>query len=326
VPDTALPPPPRFATGSEPRRHSRWLAPLAAAAVVLAVVGSVLGLESGSGHRSPQQAAGPSTVATSPTAARTSLASPSVAIRMAATDGETYGVGMPVVAYFAKRFGNAQPFAAATSVTVDGKPVQAAWYFELSGAKGYPIAGHLRMRDYWPAHADVHVAIAANAITRAVSLDFHTGARTVAIVSDAKHELSVTSDGKTLGSFPVSLGTAATPTEHGIKVIMAKRPSICLSGPGFAGCGIKYAQQLTNSGEYLIAAPWNPGVKGRWDSSNGCTNLTTGDARFLYEALRVGDVVQYLDTNGPAMQAGGGFGDWNVPWSVWLKGGLIPTG
>jgi hypothetical protein len=41
--------------------------------------------------------------------------------------------------------------------------------------------------------------------------------------------------------------------------------------------------------------------------------------------LRVGDVVEYPNTSGPAMQAGTGYGDWDVPWSTWRAGGLVPT-
>ncbi len=326
VPDGAMPPPPRFATaGAAPRRHGRWLAPLAAAAVVLAVVGTVLGLQSGSGHHGQQPVAGPSGRQTSPPVLQTSATAAPVDIRMVPVDGATYGVGMPVVAYFSQRFSSAKPLVAATSVTVSGKPVHAAWYFEKSAKPGYPVEGHLRMRDYWPAHVDVHVTVAANAITPATTVNFHTGARTIAVVEDAKHQMVVTSDDKSLGVFPVSLGTDSTPTGRGTKVIMAKQPSICLSGPGFHGCGIKYAQQLTFSGEYLIAAPWNAAL-GLRDTSNGCTNLTSADAEYLYRHLRVGDVVKYPDTTGPMMQVAGGLGDWNVPWAVWLKGGLIPTG
>ena len=319
VRDDAPLPAPRFLDEARPHRR-RWLAPVAAAAAVLAVAGSVLGLQAASDDTTPTPAAGHSSTPP-PVAGRRP-----VPIRLAAIDGATYGVGMPVVAYFTKRFATAKPLADATSVTINGKPVQTAWYFERSAARGFPIEGHLRMREYWPAHSYVRVVIAANAATRGAIVAFHTSARTVAIVSDAKHQMVVTRDGKTLGSFPVSLGTAATPTARGTKVIMAKKPSICLSGPGFNQCGVKYAQQLTADGEYLIAAPWNPGVKGHWDASNGCTNLTSKDAQFLYRTMQVGDIVQYPDASGAMSPSQDGYGDWNIPWSTWLRGGLISTG
>jgi hypothetical protein len=36
-------------------------------------------------------------------------------------------------------------------------------------------------------------------------------------------------------------------------------------------------------------------------------------------------VISYPNANGPAMTLGAGYGDWNVPWSEWLTGGLYPT-
>ena len=41
--------------------------------------------------------------------------------------------------------------------------------------------------------------------------------------------------------------------------------------------------------------------------------------------MKIGDVVHYPDANGPAMQLGPGYGDWNVAWSQWLTGGALKT-
>ena len=311
VPDTAAPPPARFTGRPAERRRGHRLAPLAAAAAVAAVGASVLVLHGGGGgHRQPPAAVGAA-----------------VHIKLATAGARSYGVGMPVVAYFSRRFTTAQPLASATRVTVNGTRVRAAWYFERSAVQGYPIEGHLRMRTFWPAHSAVQVSIAANKLTQAASVAFHTGSRTIAIVDDRKHDMIVTRDGKPIGSYPVALGAAATPTTSGIKVIMQKDASVCLSGPAFHECGVKYAQQLTYSGEYLHAAPWNTtNIKVGRDTSNGCTNLLPNDAAVLYKTLIVGDVVEYPDAPGPPMQLDAGYGDWNVPWRTWQRGGLIPTG
>jgi hypothetical protein len=61
------------------------------------------------------------------------------------------------------------------------------------------------------------------------------------------------------------------------------------------------------------------------DSSNGCTNLRPQDAQKLYGFLQVGDVVEYPNANGPAMQLGSGYGDWNLSWGQWQSGGLVST-
>jgi lipoprotein-anchoring transpeptidase ErfK/SrfK len=180
----------------------------------------------------------------------------------------------------------------------------------------------------------VHIDIAAKNVSAGrglafdnnLTLDFYIGAKNIAVVNDATHRITVTSDGKKKFDFPVSLGASNTPTAHGIKVIMEKGVSICMSGPGYSECGVKFTQRLTYGGEYLHAAPWNTyNIDHGIDSSNGCTNMHDADAETLYHFLEVGDVVIYPNANGPAMQLGMGYGDWNVDWDTWLTGGLVST-
>ncbi len=340
VGDNAQPPPPRFATEPARATHRRWAriaAPLVAAAAVLALVLSVAFFSFGDSGR---RAAGPSVQAASsaaPTSARVaappSTGSP-VHVKLLNSDGADYGVGMPVIAYFSKKIKNAAALQAATTVTVDGKAVTGgAWYFEYSSAsKSYPIEGHFRLNNYWPADAQIHVAIpvkglsagAGMAYDDSLTLDFHTHDRIVSTVDDVSHRMTVVDNGTTYGTFPVSLGASNTPTARGTKVIMEKGRSICMRGPGYNECGIKYTQRLTYGGEYLHAAPWNHRI-GQVDSSNGCTNLQSKDAAKLYGFLGVGDVVNYPNADGPAMTLGAGYGDWNVNWSAWRTGGLVRT-
>jgi lipoprotein-anchoring transpeptidase ErfK/SrfK len=325
VTDAASPPPPRFATEPTANRHGRvrWLAPLAAAAAVAVIGGSVLALhDTGGGgpqHRTNQPAAGAA-----------------VHIQLATAGNHSYGVGMPVVAYFSRQFSSAKSLSAATSVEINGTPARGAWYFVRSTKPGYPVEGHFRLQKWWPANSIVTVDVAARhvpagdgaAFSNDVQLYFRTGAAVVATVEDQKHQMIVTRDGKPYGVYPVALGSAATPTTRGIKVIMEKKPSTCMNDVAgtYHECGIKYAQELTYSGEYLHSAPWNvANIKRGIDTSNGCTNLLPGNAATLYKVLSVGDVVEYPDASGPPMQMTAGFGDWNVSWRSWQSGGLIPT-
>jgi lipoprotein-anchoring transpeptidase ErfK/SrfK len=241
---------------------------------------------------------------------------------------------MPVVAYFSKQITNAAPLAAATTVNVNGKPVTSAWYFEHSAAGHGPIEGHLRPETFWPAHAKITVQVATKGLSagaglvysNAFTLNFRTGSADIATVDAVKHLLTLTVDGKRLGAYPVSLGSNQTPTRRGTKVIMSKGSSICMNGPGYNECGVKYTQRVTADGEYLHAAPWNTGnIKLGINSSNGCTNLTTADAKTLFNTLEVGDPVLYPNASGPVMPVSDGYGDWNVQWSTWLTGGLVPT-
>jgi lipoprotein-anchoring transpeptidase ErfK/SrfK len=267
-----------------------------------------------------------------------------VHIKTLNSDGAQYGVGMPVIAFFSRKITSGKALQDATKVTVNGRPLNGAWYFEYSSYyKGYPIEAHWRPQNFWPAHSHVHVDIPAKGLSAgkglafddSLTLDFSIGARHLAVVDDATHRMTVTSDGRLYGTFPVSLGLHATPTSRGVKVIMEKGRDISMRGPGYFDAHVKYTQRLTYGGEYLHSAPWNcvgqsgcvgpQNNIGRADSSNGCTNLRPADAIRLYHFLEVGDVVKYPNANGPAMQLGSGYGDWNINWGAWQSGGLVRT-
>jgi lipoprotein-anchoring transpeptidase ErfK/SrfK len=260
-----------------------------------------------------------------------------VHIKTLNADGAQYGVGMPVIAFFSRKIKSAKALQDATKVTVDGRPLAGAWYFEYSSYyKGYPIEGHWRPQHYWPAHSKVHVDIPAKGLSAggdlayndSLTLDFFIGAKNIAVVDNTTHHIVVTSDGKRKFDMPVSLGATSTPTRHGIKVIMEKLPTVCMHDIAgtYYECGIKEDQRLTYDGEYLHSAPWNvSNIENGVNSSNGCTNLLPDDATTLFHFLEVGDVVIYPNANGKAMQIGDGYGDWNVDWSIWQTGGLVST-
>ena len=319
----------------------RYLAPLAAAAAVVLAAGLVFALRD-SGTTGGQAVAGPSHARTgtatsqhgAPASTSSAPASQPVHVKLKWSDGSQFGVGIPVIAYLSRTITDARPFAAATAVTVNGQPVSGAWYFERSNnAPGYPLEAHYRLENYWPAHAKISVTMPLKGVSAgsglayddSLSLNFTTGAANIATVDDSTHTLTLRSDGRMVGTYLVSLGASNTPTSRGTKVIMEKGLSICMTGPGYSECGVKYTQRLTYGGEYLHAAPWNLGHLGKIDSSNGCTNLSTSDAATLYKLLEIGDVVQYPNAHGPALQFGQGYADWNVPWSQWLTGGAVRT-
>jgi lipoprotein-anchoring transpeptidase ErfK/SrfK len=336
VPDTAAAPPPRFAEPGRQtvhRRPLRRLAPaIAAAAVVAAAAIGIVVSQTGGDHPVASAASAPAV----PAALRAQPNAQPVRVSLLNGDGDIYGVGMPVIAYFSRTITDARALQQRTTVQVNGKPLAAAWYFERSSAGHGPLEAHLRPQSYWPAHAKVHVSIEADDVTAGkglgfadnLTLDFRTGAATVAVVSSAKHTLTISSDGRTSGPYKVSLGSAADPTLRGTKVIMDRRTPAHVSEPAAKGGGyglvIKYAQRLTYGGEYLLGAPWNNEV-GKSNTSGGSTDMSMASAKAVYSKMRIGDVVRYPDATGKAMQLGAGYGDWNVTWGTWLTGGAVPT-
>jgi lipoprotein-anchoring transpeptidase ErfK/SrfK len=324
-------------------RRLGWLAPLGAAAAVVAVVGGLFVVRdspsrqvNGAGAPAPaaHAASARSAAHGAPkTSAANGPAAP-VHVKLKFSDGSQFGVGIPIIAYLSKQITDGSAFAKATQVTVNGQPANGAWFFETSAAeRGYPLEAHYRLQDYWPAHSKITMNLPVNGLSAgrglafddSLTLEFTTGPANIATVDDTTHMLSLVSDGKPVGTFPVSLGASNTPTARGTKVIMEKGTSICMSGPGYHECGVKWTQRLTYGGEYLHAAPWNLAHLGNFDSSNGCTNLSVPSAEHLYHTLEIGDVVTYPNATGPAMTLGAGYGDWNVPWAHWLTGGAVPT-
>jgi len=277
----------------------------------------------------------PSVTATpSPTPTRSTPPAKPVHVSLLESDGGQYGVGMPIIAWFDRAPTDASAFAKATTVTVNGKAAGGAWYFERTAHAGAALEGHFRPRGYWPGHATIELNLPVKGLSAgkglayddSLTLSITTGAAKIATVDATSLRMTIRTDGQVYGVFPVSLGASKTPTVRGTKVIMDKGADIAMRGPGYYDAHVQWTQRLTYDGEYLHSAPWNVANIGHRSTSNGCTNLLPSDAKRLYRYLSIGDVVQYPNASGKQMQLGTGYGDWNVPWTVWLTGGAITTG
>lgn len=250
-------------------------------------------------------------------------------------DGGVYGIGMPIIAYFDRAPTDAGEFERAVTVTVNGTPVQGGWYWQRSGRPGAALEAHYRLRQYWPAHAKIDVDFPIKGLSAGrglvfendLTLSISTGPANITTVDGATKKMTVTSDGRTMFTFPVSLGAADTPTYGGVKVVMEKdRVQRMRSAPGAADpydLKVPWSVRLTNSGEFVHSASWNGGNIGIRSTSHGCTNLTVADARRYFDFARIGDVFTYVNTGGPKMPSWDGYGDWNVPWPAWQTGGVL---
>lgn len=263
------------------------------------------------------------------------------------SDGETYGVGMPIVLFFSPVPSSAAAFDKAVKVTVNGTAAPGAWYWEqplASEKASHTIEAHFRMQNYWPAHSHIHVSFPIKGLSAGKnkvfsgalsSLDFHIGDAHISyVVNHGEHAaMTVTSDGHVVKTMQASLGAAETPTYNGTKVVMQKgedipgtdtlRPegAVRMIGPGYDEI-VNWSVRLTQSGEYAHAAPWNTHL-GELNTSNGCTNLSVADGEWFYNFSLVGDVVKYSGTDGTTMPVWDGFGDWNLSWPEWDQGGQL---
>jgi lipoprotein-anchoring transpeptidase ErfK/SrfK len=252
---------------------------------------------------------------------------------VAPLQGETVGVGMPVIVTFDVPVKNRSLFERNMRVT-STPAVQGSWTWFSSRE------AHFRPRSYWPAGAKVKLNLRLNSLPAGRGIygqqdqviDFKVGARRVSVVDVTKHQLRYTVDGKVVKKIPVTTGDNGHRTREGTKVIMEKFSSINMDAattgvdsedPGYYNIeDVRWAMRLTNSGEFLHAAPWSVGSQGSANVSHGCTGMSTANAGWLYHHSRRGDVVRYVHSP-RALEDRNGWTDWNVPWSTWLKGSAL---
>src|SRR5215475_14205710 len=127
-------------------RGRSWGALACALAVVLTACGS------------GRSGGGPPPTTSQPPPPRRGSGNP-VHVSLYESDGQTFGVGMPIIAYFSAAITDASVFEQVTKVTVDGKPVHGAWYFERSSQADQALEADYRLPAYWPAHASINMSL-----------------------------------------------------------------------------------------------------------------------------------------------------------------------
>lgn len=247
--------------------------------------------------------------------------------------GETVGVGMPIIVHFdAKVLDRAE---VERRLTVTSNPAQeGSWAWASDKEVQY------RTRDYWQPGTQVSVTANMTGIEFAGNVwgvdapptTFTVGRSQIIKVDIADYHATVEQNGTVIHTFPVSNGRGATgkyATRTGNKVIMTRERSHRMKAPGLGEDDpeyydqvVQYAMRVTNSGEFLHAAPWSVGSQGRANVSHGCTNLSTANARWIYENSLIGDPVNYINGRRPLNQ-GNGWAMWNVSYDEWKQGSAL---
>ncbi len=250
------------------------------------------------------------------------------------TDGQTVGVGMPVVI----RFDVAVTDKAAIErhLDVTSKPAQVGAFHWISDNEV-----HWRPRTYWKPGTDVTVKAdiggvpAGNGIYGQMdrSATFHVGDAMVSKVDMNTHQMKVFRNGKLERTIPITTGEQPKfTTRSGTKVIVEKfrqkrmnSETIGIdpnSADGYDLDNVEYAMRVTYTGEFIHAAPWSVGQQGSANVSHGCTGMSTSNAEWLYNNTNVGDVVEYGGTAKP-MTLTNGFGDWNASFRDYKAGSAL---
>ncbi|MFT4188466.1 MAG: Ig-like domain-containing protein [Aeromicrobium sp.] len=245
----------------------------------------------------------------------------------------TVGVGMPVVVNFDLPVTDRATFERNMHVTSEPEQV-GSWNWISDNVAQW------RPQEYWQAGTKVHVDIDVNSLPAGNGIygqesnvfDFTVGDAVVATVDISGYSMSVNVNGEVVKTLPVTTGDATHQTRIGTKIIMEKYESIDMdaattgvdsSEPGYYNIAdVRWAMRLTNSGEFIHAAPWSVGSQGNANVSHGCTGLSLENSRWLFEQMKIGDVVEYVNGSRP-LEANNGWTAWNVSWEEWAAGSAL---
>lgn len=253
---------------------------------------------------------------------------------IAPLEGETVGVGMPVVVNFDLPVENRAAFERHMSVT--SSPKQPGTWHWVSDTQV-----RWRPKTYWKPGTDVHVDVDVNSLPagngiygqESRSVDFTIGDAVITKVNINTHQMKVYRNGKLLRTMPTTTGRQPEyTTRSGVKVIMGKTrykdmnsASIGIdpeSADGYDLSNVEYAMRITTSGEFIHAAPWSVGSQGVANVSHGCTGLSTANAGWLYNLAKRGDVVEFTGSD-RGMTVDNGYGDWNESFREYAQGSAL---
>jgi lipoprotein-anchoring transpeptidase ErfK/SrfK len=163
---------------------------------------------------------------------------------------------------------------------------------------------------------------------------FKIGPSHISEVNIASHEMNVYDNGKLIRTLPVSTGRDQYPTMDGVHIAIEKSPVVQMDSatvgilpgnPDYYNETVYWDVRISDSGEFVHAAPWSVAEQGNTNVSHGCVNLSPANAEWFYNWSLRGDVVDVYNGVRPPLPDDPGTEDWNMSWKQWLAGDAAPT-
>ncbi|NNG18441.1 L,D-transpeptidase family protein [Naumannella sp. ID2617S] len=239
----------------------------------------------------------------------------------------TVGVAMPVMIKFDLPVADRASFARHLKVTTT--PVQEGAWVWLSDTEV-----HWRPKDFFQAGTKVKVEADLQSVPAgggkfgqlSRTVEFAVGKAQQTEVNLATKQLVQKVNGQVVRTVPISAGKPGFITRSGTKVVSEKLPQTRMASETIGisnndptngyDLQVKWAIRITDSGEFLHAAPWNMGKFGKENSSHGCIGMSDADAQALFGIIQVGDPVVVTGSDRP-LEPQNGITDWNVSWEKW---------
>ena len=248
-------------------------------------------------------------------------------------DGETVGVGMPVIVTFDVPVEDRAAFERHMSVTSTPR-TPGSWHW-ISDQEV-----HWRPKHYWKSGTDVSVDVNVNSIDAGNGVygqmdrhvSFTIGDSVVMKANLQSDQMKVIVNGSLARTIPITGGKKGFETRSGTKLIIEKfeikRMNAATVGiqPGspeyYNIPDVKYAQRVTFSGEFLHAAPWSTYAQGSYNVSHGCVGMSEANAKWLFGLTHRGDPVEVTGTQ-RSLEDGNGWTDWNEPFAEYKQASAL---
>lgn len=251
----------------------------------------------------------------------------------ASVAGSGVGVGQPIVFTFAQAVKNKADVEKKLSVV--STPKQDGGWFWIDDKNV-----HYRPKDYWQAGttlkvtADIYGVDFGNGVFGAADRTetYKVHDSWVAKADGNTEQMQIFHNGAMVKSMPISLGKDATPTHVGAHVISDKHEvytmdsctyGVCQGDPNYYRSDEKWSQRISNDGEFVHENPNSVGSQGNANVSHGCINLNEANAKWFFQNLGLGDVVEVTNSGGPKLPVWDLYGDWSQSWAQWQAGSAI---
>jgi len=243
-------------------------------------------------------------------------------------EGETYGVGMPIILTFSHPITDKAAVERSIELTTS-KRVVGAWYWDGSSTLDF------RPRDFWPANTTVSFTGRFNGVLGApgvygdhtLTQSFVIGQSVIAVASTRTHRTQIYIGGKLKYNWPISTGRDTLPTPDGSYLTVDKNNPVRMIGgtkgtPGYYNELVSWAVRFTFSGDYYHSAPWSVVDQGTTNVSHGCVNLPPAAAVIYYKLAVPGDPITITGSPRPGTWDNG-WTEWFLSWNQLLSGSAL---
>ncbi|SOE02480.1 peptidoglycan transpeptidase precursor, ErfK-YbiS-YhnG family [Blastococcus haudaquaticus] len=246
-------------------------------------------------------------------------------------DGQTVGVGMPIRVYFDDPVADKAAVESHLVVT-SSTPTDGVWNW-VDDAEV-----HFRPSQYWPANTDVRLDANLYGVNfgegiwgeKNRTVSFSIGAKHVSIADASTHTMEVYDGDQLVQSWPMSAGSPDNPSYNGAHVVTemnrdrvmdSSTYGVPVDSPDGYRTPVEYAVRISDSGEFVHAAPWSVAQQGNSNVSHGCINLSTDRAAWFFNFSIPGDVVEVRGSSAGTLSSD--IDDWTIPWDQWQAGSAL---